>query len=205
MAVTSVSLSKDDSQILSSSLDGTIQVFGIKSGKMLRQFKGHTSYVTNAHYTRDNKLIVSSSSDGTIKVWDSTSAQCLKTFKPGKIESELDIHSLLPLPHLGQHQFIVSNKSNIIYLMNLEGETIKTFTTDQKEKSDFVTARLSPKANFLFAITEDCKMYVFNMNTGEQVQTLQVHEKEVIGLDHHPFRNLLLSFSTDGSLKVWKP
>lgn len=203
--VTSVSLSKDDSHILSSSLDGTLQVIGIKSGKALRQFKGHSSYVTSAHYTRDNKIIVSASSDGHIRVWDNTSAQCLRTFTPGKIELELEIHSLLPLPIVGQHQFIVSNKSKTIYLMNLEGNTIKTFTTGNKDSTDFVTARLSPKANFLYAVAEDSTMYIFNVLTAELMHSLKIHEKEVIGLDHHPFRNLLLSFCTDGSLKIWKP
>lgn len=204
--VTSVALSKDDSQILSSSLDGSIQIFGIKSGKMLRQFKGHSSYVTACHYTRDNKMIVSASSDGYIKVWDNMSTQCLTTFTPGKIAAELDIHSLIPLPIVGQHQFVVSNKSTTIYLMNLEGETLKTFSVpNARVPSVFITASLSPKANFLYAVSEDSTMHVFNLLTGELVTSLKIHDKEVIGLDHHPFRNLLLSFATDGVLKIWKP
>lgn len=32
-------------QVLSGSYDGSIRVHGLKSGKMLKEFRGHTSYV----------------------------------------------------------------------------------------------------------------------------------------------------------------
>lgn len=51
--VTSVALSREGSHVLSGSYDGLARVHGIKSGKMLKEFRGHTSYVNDAVYSPD--------------------------------------------------------------------------------------------------------------------------------------------------------
>ena len=33
----------------------------------------------------------------------------------------------------------------------------------------------------------------------------QVGEKELIGIAHHPHRNLLVTFGDEGVLKMWRP
>ena len=82
--VTSVTFSKDSSQVLSTSYDGTIRyisllqmllydnilcrIHGLKSGKTLKEFRGHSSFVNHAVFVPDTHNIISASSDSTIKV-----------------------------------------------------------------------------------------------------------------------------------------
>lgn len=55
--VTSISFSKDGTHVLSSSYDGLVRVHGIKSGKMLKELRGHTSYVNDAIYSPDGSQV----------------------------------------------------------------------------------------------------------------------------------------------------
>lgn len=54
---------------------------GLKSGKMLKEFRGHTSYVNDAIYSADGSQVISASSDATVRVWDAKSCDCITIFK----------------------------------------------------------------------------------------------------------------------------
>lgn len=57
------------------------RVHGLKSGKMLKEFLGHTSYVNDALYSADGSQVVSAASDGTVRVWEAKSCEQLRAFK----------------------------------------------------------------------------------------------------------------------------
>jgi WD40 repeat protein len=55
--VTSVALSTDSAQVLSASFDGSVRVHGLRSGKMMKEFRGHRSYVNSAIYSLDGAQV----------------------------------------------------------------------------------------------------------------------------------------------------
>jgi hypothetical protein len=67
-AVSSVMFSADGAQVLSGSHDTTARIHGLKSGKTLKEFRGHTSFVNDAKFSADGDTLATASSDGSVKV-----------------------------------------------------------------------------------------------------------------------------------------
>jgi FOG: WD40 repeat len=81
-AITCLEFSRDGSKILSASQDGLCREFGLRTKRMLKEFRGHGSFVNCCYYvvptvhsTNDELLIVTASADSTVRVWCGRSAE----------------------------------------------------------------------------------------------------------------------------------
>src|SRR5947207_5989506 len=69
-SVASVAFSPDGKTLASGSLDTTIKLWDMTTGKERATLKGHTEKVMKVAFSPDGKTLASGCQDGTIKLWD---------------------------------------------------------------------------------------------------------------------------------------
>nr|CAG8587539.1 1366_t:CDS:10 [Entrophospora candida] len=190
----------------------TSACFNRDGSQTLKEFRGHSSFVNSALFSYDMSRVISASSDGTVKIWDSKSTDCLHTITPYGSKSEpgatisggKTVNCVVQMPK-NMDQILVCNRSTTVYLMNLRGQIIKSFTSDKKSGGDFISCTVSPQGDFIYCVGEDFHLYSFSIQSGKLISSLKLSEAEIIGLIHHPFSNILATYADDGVISLWKP
>ncbi|KAI8853356.1 putative vesicle coat complex COPI, beta [Chytridium lagenaria] len=224
--VTSVKFSKDNTQVLSGSFDFTLRLHGIKSGKMLKEFRGHISYVNDVQFSADGSRVYSASSDGTLKIWDSKSASCLSTITlhegkavTGGVESST-VSKILALPT--SDNILVCNKSPFLYLLSPRGQVVRTYFAKASVKKgeslpDFITAAFSAKGEFVYGITNSNHLFCFSTENGSLTNSFEVYFRihyqliwaRFLNLTSQdsliiPFQNICAVMTESGVVALWK-
>ena len=155
--VTSVEFVRDGTQVLTASFDATLKIHGLKSGRTLKEFRGHSSFVNAATFTSSEQThAISASSDGTIRVWDAKTCDCVRTIKMNHSGTPTSMLGIVRLPPAlvatssaagtaaaVQERFVITERSGILRIINAEGAILATFQSTSSSSSSSPAASAS--------------------------------------------------------------
>ncbi|DAZ93492.1 TPA: hypothetical protein N0F65_007860 [Lagenidium giganteum] len=208
-SIHSVCFSKDGTQLLTASFDQLIRLHGLKSGQTLKEFRGHEGFVNCAVFSGDGEKVISSACDGTVKIWKTKTAECIRTIRSfdESLGVDVDIVSLSLVPNpTGEESIIMCTRSNAMYMSNFDGELLRTFrpSTVGENLGNFVGSTLSPHTKWLYAVTDKGYLVCFSIESGMVEFSTQVVRGDAFGVSHHPHRNVVATFGSDGYIRLWK-
>jgi WD40 repeat protein len=111
----------------------------------------------------------------------------------------------------GIKKVLFKPNSDYLYLLSQEGILYAYNTGNNKvqrlagDSSFHITNFFFNKSGSLMAavIEEDFDIYLYNNNFRRLSVSLTGHEDEVSSIDFHPFKNILVSSGTDGTIRLW--
>lgn len=204
--VTSVEFNLDGTQVLSSSLDKSVRIHGLRSQRQLKQFWGHENYVNKAIFSSDCSTVISCSHDGTVKVWIVKSTNCIFSFLPEQNSQKIPVKDICLNPNARHDQIFCCLDSNNIVLCSIDGKILRIYQNKaMNSKIDHFT-HICPSARgqLLYCTSENAIMYVFNTETGEVVFIQKIHSNEILGCISHPHQNVIATYATDRTVKIWR-
>ena len=81
--INSMDISADGTQILTASNDGTVVLFDIENGVLLRRMVGHRGAVNEVYFGLDDLVALSASDDGSMILWDLRTGQSIRRYVTG--------------------------------------------------------------------------------------------------------------------------
>jgi len=193
--VHSVSFDRNGDLLASASADGTIGVWDVATGKVLRTLTGHSDWVRSVAFSPDGGLLASASDDATLRLWDPRTGELVRT-----MTGHTDwVHSVAFSP---DGTLVASGSDDeTVKLWDVEtGEVIDTLLdhTDRVRSVAF-----SPDGRLLASGSDDETVDVWSIETGTLVRTFSDHDDSVRSVAFSPDGTLLASGSQDETVKVW--
>lgn len=212
LGVSVVAISPDSQILASGGSDGTIQLWDLALGVEIGKFSGHLGRVFSVAFSPNGQWLASGAEDGSIHLWN------LSQIK-GKVGFDLQPDQRL-LGHTNTVNSVAFSPDSQRLASGSADKTIKvwqieTGTRTPAERRFRLTATLpshsdsmlsvaiSPNGQILAGGSLHGRIKLWNLDTGEVIDTLSAHSRWVEAVVFSPDGQMLASGSSDRTIKIW--
>ncbi|XP_037094643.1 WD repeat-containing protein 37-like isoform X2 [Pollicipes pollicipes] len=169
------------------SADHTACVWSVDTGRCLLQYQGHEGSVNSVRFHPSRDLVLTGSGDQTAHVW-----QAVVTMDTGRAlssEEEVDPTELYDPMELGPADGSNALRTPILELTGHSGVVIA---------ADWLAG-----AEQVVTASWDRTAQLFDVTTGESLNTLAGHDQELTHVSAHPHHKFVVTSSKDTTFRLW--
>ncbi|HYC59429.1 MAG TPA: TIR domain-containing protein [Thermoanaerobaculia bacterium] len=187
-------LSADGARAMTTSVDGSVYLWDLKSGDCLRTMKGHTSDVFGLSWD-GAKLALTSSHDRTIRLWDVDEGKCLRVFR-GHTAPIMTV-SRSPDGCLA----VSGSRDHSVRIWDIQtGRCIRVLEGHQDEVE---CVAWSQDQQQLLSGSDDRAIRLWDVESGRCLRVLEGHGDWIFRVEWSPDQRWALSGSRDNSVRLW--
>ncbi|KAK3810998.1 MAG: WD40-repeat-containing domain protein [Benniella sp.] len=193
--LTRIEYCPDGTQIATSSLDGTVRIWGVHTGGCLHVLNGFGGRVYYVAYSPQGAQLASAYADGRVKLWNVKSGECSHIWI-GHTEM---VSGVVYSPKGSQ----VVSYSGDLTLRLWNTETNECLHVLRGHEGDIQCVDYSPQGDQVASASQDKTVRLWDSLTGECRHILTGHTNQVYSVMFSPNGNQVSSASADKSVRLW--
>ncbi len=161
----------------------------------MRNFEGHTKFLTSACFSPDGLLALSGSMDKTLKLWDTNTGQLIRSFEGhsawvNSVAFSPDSHYALSGADDGKLILWEVNTGKLIRIFNAHTKSV-------------YSVAFSPNGKYILSGSGDQTLKLWEVSTGKLIRNFEVHLNAVNSVCFSSDGRFIFSGSEDNTTKIW--
>ena len=214
--ISQVAFAADGLRAVSASLDGTVRVWELETGRELLRFQKHGDRVNCVRTLHDGQQVVSGGDDAVLRLWNLETGEQIREYGAdlrypddmGYVETVaispdgrliLSGHDVVRLRPDGGGTIGSGYKGLVLWDLGT-GREIRRFSDSSRK---IAVAVFCPSGAQALSGDMEGNVYVWNVETGTQASSFKVHKKGVRAIAVGPDGKWAVSGSVDGDIVMW--